>query len=121
MRNYSFSVTKTYNVVLTKSASKTFVKQVHKEVYNILMELFENEVDYPQSLLTVSELRVWRSLIRFITSERKGRCNNTPFVYVNVNTGKSAAFYVNGNLTVDVIGAFREDPLTLGGFSLSCI
>lgn len=106
MRNYSFSVTKTYNVVISKAASRSDVRKVYQNLYEVLMELFENRVDHPRSALMTSELRVWESLVRFVTSERKGRCNNTPFVYVNVNTGKSAAFYVNGNLTVEVITAF---------------
>lgn len=106
MRNYSFSVTKTYNVVISKTASRNEIIEVHQNLYEVLMELFENRIDCRRSELTTSEIRVWESLIRFVTSERKGRCNNTPFVYVNVNTGKSAAFYVNGSLTVDVITAF---------------
>lgn len=108
MRNYSFSVTKTYNVVISKAASRSDVGEVHRKLYEVLMVLFENRIDYRPEHLTTSELRVWESLKRFVTSERKGRCNNTPFVYVNVNTGKSAAFYVNGNLTVDVIEAFSK-------------
>lgn len=111
MRNYSFSVTSTYNIVIAKTASRREVRKTYQKIYEILMKLYENQGDYPRSLLTGSESRIWDSLVRFVTSERKGRCNNTPFIYVNVNTGKSAAFYVNGSLTVDVIQSFsEEDP-----------
>lgn len=106
MRNYSFSVTKTYNVVISKSASRNDIREVYQNLYEVLMELFENRIDHLRSELTTSELRVWESLTRFVTSERKGRYKNTPFVYVNINTGKSAAFWVNGSLTAEVITTF---------------
>lgn len=108
MRNYSFSITKTYNVVILKTASRSEVGEVHQKLYEVLLELFGNPPGCCSAYLTSSELRVWESLKRFVTSERKGRHNNTPFVYVNLTTGKSAAFYVNGSLTVDVIEAFSK-------------
>lgn len=107
MRNYSFSVSSIYNVVVPKTSDRQDIRKIYSGCYAPLMRAFQNPSDRPVSDLTASEAGVWKALKRHISKERS-KPQGKPFVYVNVNTGVSLMFCVNGKIDCDFI-VFDDD------------